>query len=90
VSRYGLLHLDGQPFAAFAAAALEYPATARGLHAGTESMDALTASLFRLPCTFRHTFSYFEHVADATFVYDKCTVGYYTRFGENSQIVWGC
>jgi hypothetical protein len=83
------MHLDGQAFAASTAAALEHPASARGLHAGTESMDAQAASLFRLPCTFRHTFSYFEHVAGATFVYDKCTVGYYTRFGENLQIVWG-
>jgi hypothetical protein len=51
--------LDTQPLTALAAPGLDHPSPALGLHAGPETVAALAAPYFGLPCAFRHFFTSF-------------------------------
>ena len=53
-----VVHRNGQAFAAFGAAALEYITTTSGFHTVAEPVYTDTAAFFRLVCSFDHFFLY--------------------------------
>ena len=52
-----IVHAGGQGVTTSGAAAFDHVAASAGLHAGTEPMNAHSASNFRLVCSFRHLIS---------------------------------